>query len=224
MGNTTSNIKITSHDKAILQLKLQRDKLNKSKLKIQSVIDREIIIAKQCIAENKLDKAKLTLRKKKRQESLLNNLERQSDTLEELIDTIEFKLIEKDIIFGLEQGNKVLKEINNELNIERVEKIMDDSIEAINYQNELSDKLGNLLTNGEELEVDDELRKLEIEMGVISDNKETDIKDTNIDKNKLNKLNNLPNVPKIIKQDSIEEGEDEIVENNNEFSKVPQLA
>lgn len=224
MGNTTSNIKITSHDKAILQLKLQRDKLNKSKLKIQSVIDREINIAKQCIAENKLDKAKLTLRKKKRQESLLNNLERQSDTLEELIDTIEFKLIEKDIIFGLEQGNKVLKEINNELNIERVEKIMDDSIEAINYQNELSDKLGNLLTNGEELEVDDELRKLEIEMGVINDNKETDIKDTNIDKNKLNKLNNLPNVPKIIKQDSIEEEEDEIVENNNDFSIVPQLA
>lgn len=154
----------------------------------------------------------------------MNNLERQSDTLEELIDTIEFKLIEKDIIFGLEQGNKVLKEINNELNIERVEKIMDDSIEAINYQNELSDKLGNLLTNGEELEVDDELRKLEIEMGVINDNKETDIKDTNIDKNKLNKLNNLPNVPKIIKQDSIEEEEDEIVENNNDFSKVPQLA
>lgn len=168
MGNTAStNPKITQHDKAVLQLKLQRDKLTKSKQKIQVVINRENQIIRQLVKDNNLEKAKLALRKKKRQQSLLDTLEKQSSTLEELIDTIEFKLIEKDVFYGLQEGAKVLKEINSEMNLEKVEKIMDDSAEAVSYQNELSERLGDLLTNQEESEVDAELRQLEIEMGIV---------------------------------------------------------
>lgn len=168
MGNTTStNPKITHHDKAVLQLKLQRDKLTKSKQKIQVVLNREDQIIRQLVKENNLEKAKLALRKKKRQQSLLSTLERQSSTLEELIDTIEFKLIEKDVFYGIQEGAKVLKEINNEMSLEKVEKIMDESAEAVSYQNELSERLSGLLTNQEESEVDEELRQLEIEMGIV---------------------------------------------------------
>lgn len=216
MGNTAStNPKVTPHDKAILQLKLQRDKLSKSKQKIQIVINRENQIAKQLIKANDLEKAKLTLRKKKRQQSLLDNLERQSSTLEELIDTIEFKLIEKDIFYGLQEGNKVLKEINSEMSMEKVEKILDDSAEAVSYQAELSERLGNVLTNNEELEVDDELRQLELEMGVSQPQEETS-----------EQYKNLPDAPvkELPKSDIVDE---EIEDNRNpnpEYDRVPMTA
>lgn len=212
MGNTTStNPKITSHDKAILQLKLQRDKLNKSKQKIQIVINRENQIVRQLISSNDLEKAKLALRKKKRQQSLLDNLEKQSNTLEELINTIEFKLIEKDVFYGLQEGSRVLKEINSEMSLEKVERIMDDSAEAVSYQNELSEQLGSLLTNKEELEVDDELRRLELEMGVeqppMEINKE---KQTQKEKQQFNFPNapvrELPNPETIQESDEEDEG------------------
>lgn len=198
MGNTASNPKITSHDKAILNLKIQRDRLSKSRQQLQKVIDRETEIARECIKSNHIERAKLALRKKKRQQSLLNNLERQSDTLEELIDTIEFKLIEKDVLYGLEQGNKVLKEINKEMSLEKVEKILDETSEGIHYQNELSERLGSLLTNGEEDEVEDELKQLEIEMGAIPPNVVVvdENRPTVEDVERKHKLESLPQVPK----------------------------
>ena len=38
-------------------------------------------------------------------------------------------------MFGLQQGAAVLKEINQEMSLERVEKLMDDTADAIAYQN-----------------------------------------------------------------------------------------
>lgn len=219
MGNATSSRskaspKVTPHDKAILQLKLQRDKLHQSKQKIQTVIERENEIVKTCIKSKNLEKAKLTLRKKKRQQSLLDNLEKQSNTLEELIDTIEFKLIEKDVLFGLEQGNKVLKEINSEMSIEKVDRIMEETAEAVEYQNELSERLGSLLTNSEEMEVDEELRALELEMSGAGG-------ESAIDADKVKKL---PTVPTGIHRETEEEPEEEEEEPMHEESRVAMPA
>jgi len=38
------------------------------------------------------------------------------------------------VIFGLQQGSAVLKEINKEMSLEAVEKLMDDTADAIAYQ------------------------------------------------------------------------------------------
>jgi charged multivesicular body protein 6 len=43
-------------------------------------------------------------------------------------------LVEKDVVFGLQQGSTVLKEINKEMSLESVEKLMDDTADAIAYQ------------------------------------------------------------------------------------------
>ena len=43
--------------------------------------------------------------------------------------------MEKDVFAGLEQGNSILKEILNETPIEKVEKLMEDTADAIAYQN-----------------------------------------------------------------------------------------
>jgi len=41
------------------------------------------------------------------------------------------------VIFGLQQGSLVLKEINKEMSLEAVEKLMDNTADAIAYQNVL---------------------------------------------------------------------------------------
>lgn len=228
MGNTSSNPKITRHDKAILELKLQRDKLLKSRQRLATVVNRETQIAKQCVKAKKLEKAKLALRKKKRQQSLLDNLERQSNTLEELIDTIEFKLIEKDVLYGLEQGNKVLKEINSEMSMEKVEKILDDTEEAVSYQDELSERLGSLLTNGEEEEVDEELRQLELEMGVADRQESVSVpKKAQSDSAVRRKLDSLPAAPSELhlpQKEAEGDGAPQPEKQEEETSRVAQLA
>jgi hypothetical protein len=49
--------------------------------------------------------------------------------------TIEFTLVEKDVFEGLKQGNLILNEIHKETPIEKVEKLMEDTADAIAYQN-----------------------------------------------------------------------------------------
>ncbi len=43
--------------------------------------------------------------------------------------------MEKDVFAGLEQGNLILKEIHDETPIEKVERLMEDTADAIAYQN-----------------------------------------------------------------------------------------
>jgi charged multivesicular body protein 6 len=49
--------------------------------------------------------------------------------------SIEFSLVEKEVFAGLKQGNSILKEIHNETPLEKVEKLMEDTADAIAYQN-----------------------------------------------------------------------------------------
>jgi charged multivesicular body protein 6 len=81
-------------------------------------------------------------------------------------------LVEKDVVFGLQQGSAVLTEINKEMSLESVEKLMDDTADAIAYQEvqypsssifnyqEVSNLLATRVTNEEEEEVLEELEQM----------------------------------------------------------------
>lgn len=49
--------------------------------------------------------------------------------------SIEYALVEKQVLEGLKHGNDVLSEIHKETSVEAVEKLMDDTADAIAYQN-----------------------------------------------------------------------------------------
>ncbi|CAO3688142.1 unnamed protein product [Umbelopsis ramanniana] len=86
--------------------------------------------------------------------------------LEELTNSIEFALVEKQVLDGLQKGNEVLKEIHKEMSVEAVQKLMDDTADAIEYQNEIDEILsGNLTAEDEEdvLRELDELQQQELE-------------------------------------------------------------
>jgi len=163
MGTTQSTPKITAQDRAILDLKLQRDKLKQYQKKIQVVLDREHAIAKAHLAAGNKDRAVIALRQRKYQQSLLLKTDGQLETLEQLVSTIEFSLVEVSVLHGLKQGNEVLKEIHKEMSIESVEKLMDETQEAREYQREINELLANNLTADEEDAVQEELRQLEVE-------------------------------------------------------------
>ncbi|KAK7746895.1 Vacuolar protein sorting-associated protein 20 [Cytospora paraplurivora] len=163
MGNNPS--RVTAQDKAILDLKTQRDKLHQYQRRITVLTDRETAIAKQMLSQGDRKRALLALRRKKYQESLLAKTDAQLEQLEKLTANVEFALIQKDVVFGLQQGTKVLKEIHTEMGgIEHVEKLMGETADAIAYQDEVSEMLGGKISNQDEDEVEDELAALEAEL------------------------------------------------------------
>ncbi|CAK5264560.1 unnamed protein product [Mycena citricolor] len=166
MGANQSLPKVTAQDRAILDLKLQRDKLRQYQKKarlIQTVLDREHAIARAHLAAGNKDRAVIALRKRKYQESLLVKTDGQLETLEQLVSTIEFSLVEVSIMHGLKQGNEVLKQIHQEMSIESVEKLMEETQEAQEYQREISDILANNLSADDEDAVQQELAALQAE-------------------------------------------------------------
>jgi charged multivesicular body protein 6 len=152
-------------DRAILDMKLQRDKLQQYQKKITVLTDRETEIARECLRNKQPEKAKLALRRKKYQESLLKKTDEQLAQLEILVNDVEFARIQKDVVYGLQQGTNVLREIHREMGgIEGVERLMGESAEAQAYQQEVSDMLANRMSNQDEDEVEDELDALEREV------------------------------------------------------------
>ncbi|CAD6447354.1 8037d49f-fbbb-4bd5-8c47-c1a462532e84 [Sclerotinia trifoliorum] len=165
MGNNPSTHKVSAQDKAILDMKNQRDKLHQYQRRITVLTDRETAIAKEMLAKGDKKRALLALRRKKYQESLLAKTDAQLEQLEKLTSSVEFALVQKDIIFGLQQGTNVLNQIHKEMGgLDHVEKLMGETADAIAYQQEVSDMLGGMMSNQDEDEVEDELAALEAEV------------------------------------------------------------
>ncbi|KAH6896959.1 Snf7 family, partial [Thelonectria olida] len=151
--------------RAILDMKIQRDKLHQYQRRITVLTDKETEIAKQMLAKGDKKRALLALRRKKYQKSLLTQTDAQLEQLEKLTSSVEFAQISKDVFFGLQQGTKVLKEIQAEMGgIDHVEKLMGETADAIAYQQEVSDMLGGRISNQDEEDVEDELAALEAEV------------------------------------------------------------
>ncbi|EPS31822.1 hypothetical protein PDE_06780 [Penicillium oxalicum 114-2] len=165
MGNTGSSQKVSSQDRAILDLKIQRDKIYQYQKRITALTDRETEIAKECLARNDKRRALLALRRKKYQETLLSKTDSQLAQLEQLTGQVEFALVQKDVLFGLQQGTKVLQAINKEIGgIEAVDRLMEETAEARAYQEEVSQMLEGTLSTQDEEDVEEELEALRQEV------------------------------------------------------------
>ncbi|KAJ1813899.1 Vacuolar protein sorting-associated protein 20, partial [Coemansia sp. RSA 2598] len=150
MGAGQSRNRITDQDKAILDMKVQRDKLKMYQKKVQVVLDREDALARSLLLKGDKKRALLALRRRKYQEQMIQKTDDQLFNLQNLMETIEFSLVQKDVLFGIEQGNKVLTQLNKEMRLEDIERLAEDTAEAIAYQNEVSELLRNNMTAEDE--------------------------------------------------------------------------
>ncbi|KAF9579912.1 Vacuolar protein sorting-associated protein 20 [Lunasporangiospora selenospora] len=162
MGSSSSktNSKITAHDRAILDLKVQQDKLKQYSRRLELIVERELALAKKHLAGGEKKKALLAMRRKKFQESLLEKTSMQMTNLSELTSSIEFAMVEKQVFDGLAAGNQVLKELQKEMSIADVEKLMDETADSIAYQNEIDELLSTRLSVAEEEDIERELDAL----------------------------------------------------------------
>ncbi|XP_035432446.1 charged multivesicular body protein 6-A [Spodoptera frugiperda] len=152
--------RVTEQDKAVLQLKQQRDKLKQYQKKIELNLERDRQLAKKLLDEGKRDRAKLLLKKKKYQEKLLQNTDNQLEKLEQLTHDLEFAQIEVQVINGLRTGNEALKKVNDILNIDEIEKILDETREGIEKQKEIDELISGQLTEEDEDAVEAELEAI----------------------------------------------------------------
>ncbi|WVQ73120.1 hypothetical protein IAR50_002684 [Cryptococcus sp. DSM 104548] len=163
MGVAQPGPRITAQDRAILDLKLQRDKMKQYQKRLQVVLDREQEIAREALKSGNKTRALTALRQKKYQEQLLAKTDAQLMTLQELVATIEFTQIQNTVLHGLEMGADVLKELHKEMSIERVDKLMDQTREGIEYQREVDEALMSKMSPEEEDAVQEELERLQKE-------------------------------------------------------------
>ena len=141
---------ITQQDQAVLDLKLQRNKLKMYQTKLEGQMEKEREFAKQLLRDGKRDKAKLLLKKKKYTESLLEKTDGQLSNLEQLVDNIEYAQMEVRVADGLRSGNEALSILHKIMSIEDVEKLMADTQDAVEYQREIDELLGTQLTQEDE--------------------------------------------------------------------------
>ncbi|KAI9634924.1 Snf7 family, partial [Dioszegia hungarica] len=158
--------KITAHDRAILDLKVQRDKMKQYQKRLQSVLDREQEIARESLKKGDKTRALRALRQRKYQEQLLVKTDGQLQTLQELASlpgrlSIEFTQIQATVMKGLEMGNEVLTQLHKEMSLEKVERLMDQTKEGVAYQREIDEALMSTMSPEEEEAVQAELEALE---------------------------------------------------------------
>lgn len=155
--------RVNEDDQAIAQLKITRDKIRTYQKKLEASITHCKEAVMQCIKQKQKDKAMLTLRKQKYMEKTYDNSLGQLLQIEQLISDVESAQVQKSVYDALKQGNDLLKKFNEQLNLDDVEKLMEDSREAIEYQNQVSEALSQqgITTNEEDLLA--ELQELDAE-------------------------------------------------------------
>uniref|UniRef100_H2NV00 Charged multivesicular body protein 6 n=1 Tax=Pongo abelii TaxID=9601 RepID=H2NV00_PONAB len=118
MGNLFGRKKqsrVTEQNKAILQLKQQRDKLRQYQKRIAQQLERERALARQLLRDGRKERAKLLLKKKRYQEQLLDRTENQISSLEAMVQSIEFTQIEMKVMEGLQFGNECLNKMHQQI-------------------------------------------------------------------------------------------------------------
>ncbi|KAK3924404.1 Charged multivesicular body protein 6 [Frankliniella fusca] len=200
-GKQKPKSRVTDHDRAVLQLKQQRDKLKLYQKRIQGTLDKDTELARKLLRDGKKDRARLILRKKKYQEQLLITTDNQLETLEKLTQDLEFASIEAQVINGLKVGNEALKKANAIFSIDEIERIMDETREGVEKQQEIDEMLSGVLSDQDEEDVLSELDEI-----IKEQKKETEpspvVLDEEMDELPDEKMDDLPDVPDEEPQDS----------------------
>lgn len=146
---------VTAQDRAILQLKQQRDKIKIYQKKTEADLEKNKDLAIKLYQKGMIDRALIVLRRKKYMEEILNRTDKQLETLEQLVADIEYTQIEVSVVEGLKVGTEALKQLNNLMNIDDIQQMMEDNAEAAEKQREIS----QILRQSTERYDDDDLTK-----------------------------------------------------------------
>ncbi|XP_018019208.1 charged multivesicular body protein 6-A-like [Hyalella azteca] len=141
MGHLFSKKKrssVTEQDRAVLQLKTTRDKIRQYQKRSEALLEKDRELAKKLLLAHKKERAKLLLRKKRFIEDQLQRTDGQLENIERMIQDLEFAQIEIKVVDSLRDGNEALKEVNKLLSIDDIERILEETKEGAEKQEEIS--------------------------------------------------------------------------------------
>ena len=153
--------RVNKNDKAIAELKLTRDKVKNYLKKLESSIDSCKSAVKECIRSKQKDKAMLALRKQKYLSKNLETGRGELLNLETLILNVENAQIQKNVYEALERGNEFLKSLNQQLTLNDVEKLMEETQDAIEYQQQIGEALAQQGIKEDDNDLLEEFEKLD---------------------------------------------------------------
>ncbi|KAE9552896.1 hypothetical protein FO519_003881 [Halicephalobus sp. NKZ332] len=151
---------VTEHDKAVLQLKLQRDKMRQAIRRYEGNLAKEKEMARELLKQGRKDRALLLLKRKKVQETAMERFVKMMDQIDQMVTDLEVAQMNSEVMDKLKQGNEALKLANEKFSIEEAQKIMEDTQEAAEYQEEISKIVATELSPTEIAEAEDELEAL----------------------------------------------------------------
>ena len=146
---------VTATDRATLDLKNARDKLQKYKKKLESDEVRIVERAKKAKADGNTKVALNLLKVRKMKNREVESAEAQLLNILQMTQTIESKENEVKVLAAMKQGKDTLKRMHEETTIDDVLNLMDE----IQEQNELENEMNKILGD-EGISVDDEAEVL----------------------------------------------------------------
>ncbi|CAD5212040.1 unnamed protein product [Bursaphelenchus xylophilus] len=144
----------------ILQLKLGRDQCKRRIKAFNNQLDQHKEMAKELLKNGRKDRALLMLKRKRFVETQMARVEAQLDKLEQVIADVEHAQMNNMILASLEKGRDALTEINKAYPIELAQKILEDSEEAAEYQQEITEMLSGQLNEIDLEDVEKEFDEL----------------------------------------------------------------
>jgi hypothetical protein len=159
---------VTEKDKAVLDLKVARDKLKRYQKTLEVDTVKLNSKCKILLKAGQKERALIVLKVRKYKEDAYNNVDTQLLSVLHLIDDVEWADQRNDVLRALQEGTKALKQLNSEMPVEKVEALMEESEEARRVQDEIGTMLGSLgaTTVEEDAALEDELLEL---VGVTKD-------------------------------------------------------
>mmetsp|Transcript_12932 Transcript_12932/g.33686 ORF Transcript_12932/g.33686 Transcript_12932/m.33686 type:complete len:237 (+) Transcript_12932:1-711(+) len=149
---------VSDHDRALLQLKVQKDRVSKHRAAITSAMDREAAVAQEQLASGNRALARAALRRKRYWELHLDKTDQMLMRLEEVLASIEIAHVQKEVYKGLESGTRALKQMQSELSLEKVEQLMSERADALAVQEEIDRALAG---SKADQDVEEEFARLE---------------------------------------------------------------
>lgn len=161
------------HDRAVLQLKVPRDKLTKLKKKLDLEVDTQDNLARDLVKQKKKDRALLILKRKKWFLNQYGKADGELTNVKEMLTTLEFAKTQNEVLECMNGANKALQALQEQMSLDDAERIMDESAEGIEYANDLSEIVGQGLTVQDDDALAEELDKIwNADAGATSSTKE----------------------------------------------------
>ena len=155
-----------SYDKAVLDLKVTRDKLKKYKQRLEQENEKSIQLAKKLASEGKKDRAKLLIKMKIQKEASITKVEGMLENCQTQLNKLEEASINKMVVESLQNTNTILKKMTEEMSVEKVEALMEENEEQNEKLQEVVSLLSQNMSQEENESIEEEYEQMLAQLGL----------------------------------------------------------